>query len=274
MDDDEDDETTQTSTTVSKEEKTTSSTSSAKADSSKNKSKTMDRSDEQQASTSKKKADDDRMEDKNADDDADEEVDTREEYNVKAIRGERKNKSGVDEYHLKWEGYSESASTLEPLENLKCPELISKYNEQEANKRRHKKAERIGSASRSATKRPRRDAMLAASGSSTQDNHADQATKNGLFVEDNEDDDESDIHTETNRKKSKGQSKEQASELIGPKGFDRKLPVEKISRASIGDDDKLYFPLKWQGRSGIELVFVVTRICCKNYCALTLFFTH
>lgn len=181
-----------------------------------------------------------------------------EEYIVEAIRSKRKTKAGTFEYFIKWAGYPESENTWEPLENLKCPELITKFNEQEANERRRKKAEKVAHAAAtqqpSASKRLRRDApSLSGSTQGSEDTLNDDA--NSLFVEDDDDEDNDDGQS-TRKKKKTATNREahQVNDQVTLKGFERGLAIERIITASVGDDDKLYFFLKWQGRNDIEMV--------------------
>lgn len=176
------------------------------------------------------------------------------EYSVEAIRSKRKNKeTGVDEYLIKWVGYPESDNTWEPLENLKCPDLIAKFNEQEANKKRRKKAERTASSSAStqAKKRPRRDAASNASTQGSEDTTNDDA--NSLFLEDDDDDIESSTRKTSQSSRNNQQS---TNDQVALKGFQRGLPIEEIISAGVGDDNTLYFFVKWQGRTEIDMVEV------------------
>ncbi|KAF1745993.1 hypothetical protein GCK72_022444 [Caenorhabditis remanei] len=52
----------------------------------------------------------------------------RNDYNVEKIVGKRAGDKGT-EYLIKWEGYSLSANTWEPIRNLNCPKLVQKYEE-------------------------------------------------------------------------------------------------------------------------------------------------
>uniref|UniRef100_A0A6G1SGK5 Heterochromatin protein 1 n=1 Tax=Aceria tosichella TaxID=561515 RepID=A0A6G1SGK5_9ACAR len=189
----------------------------------------------------------------------DEDSNDPEEYTVEAIRQKRKTKAGSYEYLIKWAGYPESDNTWEPLENLKCPELIQKFNEQAANERRRKKAEKSNTTATqqpSTSKRPRRDApSLSGSIHGSEDTLNDDV--NSLFVEDDDNEEGIADHGESARKKKKTSNNREAlqtNDQVSLKGFERGLAIERILTASIGDDDKLYFFLKWQGRNDIEMV--------------------
>lgn len=168
-----------------------------------------------------------------------------EEYSVEAIRQKRRTRAGTYEYLIKWANYPEEDNTWEPLENLKCPELIQKFNEAEADKRRLRKASQ-----QPASKRLRREtSSLSASTQSS------EHTVNDLFVE--IDDDEDDSSDDAARKKNKHTNDKDASHAIDqsiPKGFERGLAVDRILHASYGEDDKLYFFVKWQGINDVEMV--------------------
>jgi hypothetical protein len=185
----------------------------------------------------------------------DEDSNDPEEYTVEAIRSKRKTKSGTYEYFIKWAGYPESDNTWEPLENLKCPELIQQFNESAANERRRKKADR-GTSQQPASKRLRREASsLSGSTQGSEDTVNDD--HNSLFAEDDDDDYEDDIHGSTSKRKNKttnNRETHQANDEASLKGFERGLPIERIVNACMGDDNKLYFFIEWQGRSGLEMV--------------------
>lgn len=183
-----------------------------------------------------------------------EEEEDPEEYVVEDIRARKRDpKTGNDLYLVKWEGYPESDNTWEPAENLKCPEVVQRFLEKEANKRKRKKIEKnhandssvSKSQSQSAVKRPKR----------TDGNHS------RIFVEDESTEEENDcvngVTATTPRQKQKlaAPVKEPTPEPA-PKGFERGLDIEKILTASVGDNDKMYFFVKWQGLSELELVEV------------------
>uniref|UniRef100_T1L3U7 Chromo domain-containing protein n=1 Tax=Tetranychus urticae TaxID=32264 RepID=T1L3U7_TETUR len=52
-----------------------------------------------------------------------------EEYAIEKIL-DRRVRSGVTEYYIKWKGYSESDNTWEPECNLNCPEMIQQFERQ------------------------------------------------------------------------------------------------------------------------------------------------
>lgn len=177
----------------------------------------------------------------------DEESNDPEEYNVEAIRQKRRTKSGAVEYLIKWANYPEEENTWEPLEHLKCPELIQKFNEAEADKKRLKKA----SQQQPANKRLRRETSNVSAST-----HSSDQTVNDLFVEIDDDDDE-DSGSELARKKTKTTNNnnfDHAIDQSSPRGFERGLAIDRILHASYGEDDKLYFFLKWQGINDAEMV--------------------
>jgi len=179
------------------------------------------------------------------------EDDDPEEYVVEAIRARKRDpRTGNDVFLVKWEDYPESDNTWEPAENLKCPEIVQKFLEQEANKRKRRKVESNhpatestpstskSQANPSATKRPRR---------------ADGA-KSRIFVEDvsTEEDDDNDSLTGVLASQ-KQVPKEPTPE---PKGFQRGLELEQLLTATVGDDDKIYFFVKWHGYNDLEMLEV------------------
>lgn len=54
----------------------------------------------------------------------------------------RRIKKGVVQYFLKWQGYSDSENSWEPISNLNCPDLISKF-EQNRKKNNGKEKEKV-----------------------------------------------------------------------------------------------------------------------------------
>lgn len=175
------------------------------------------------------------------------------EYSVEAIRARRKNtKTGADEYFIKWKGYPESDNTWEPLENLKCPELMQKFHEKEATKRRKKRAGKQAESTPQPAKRLRRGPSL--NGNDETSNNEEEK----LFLEDLDEDDDDDtaMSQSQSQKKQKNGSKhkENRADPVSLKGFERGLPLERILTASVGDDDKLYFFLKWEGRNELDMV--------------------
>lgn len=209
------------------------------------------------ASTDQKHQEDVEMQQDDEDDDDDKD-DEEDEYTVEAIRAKRKGKGGRDEYFIKWEGFAEKENTWEPLENLKCPELISKFNENEQNKMRRRKATRLDASQQPSAKKTRRDT------STSQDSvqGSDDTNIDDLFLE--AEDDEELAHRPKGKtvavsaKSSKTASNKEpqavAVEQARPKGFERGLELDTILAASEGDDRKLYFFLKWQGCQDLELV--------------------
>jgi len=110
------------------------------------------------------------------------------------------------EYLLKWIGYPEDENTWEPLDNLDCPDLISKYEDEHSSKS---------------------GAVVAMSSSSKDrfdniDGDADRK-KNGSAELKHE---------------------EETSEDSGPVGFDRGLEPEEILGAT-EEDGQILFLMKW-----------------------------
>lgn len=171
-----------------------------------------------------------------------EDSDEPDEYSVEAIRGKRKNqRTGLTEYLIKWQDYPESDNTWEPIDNLKCPDLILKFNEAEKNKRKRRS---VVENKESQTKRTRK---------------LDDSRTNAepIFVEDEVDN----ISTTETLSSTDSNQKEKQKELAEiaarqPKGFDRGLPIDKIIGSCTDDDRKLWFFVKWQGMPEMELVDV------------------
>lgn len=157
-----------------------------------------------------------------------EDSDEPDEYSVEAIRKKRLNKDGIVEYLIKWQDYPESANTWEPIDNLSCPELIAKFNETEKNKQRKRRSIQEPKESQAKRSRPIEN----------------------LLVEDELDNLSS---TET---LSSTDSKQREADTAPrrPKGFERGKPIEHIVGSCTDDEDKLWFFVKWQGVSELELV--------------------
>jgi len=112
------------------------------------------------------------------------------------------------EYLLKWIGYPEDENTWEPEDNLDCPDLISKYEDEHRTK----------------------TTPAVATSSSSKDRFDDDIIDGGI-----------------NRKKNGSTDlklEEETSEDIGPVGFDRGLEPEEILGAT-EEDGQILFLMKW-----------------------------
>lgn len=180
------------------------------------------------------------------------------EYHVEAIRGRRKNaETGEDEYLIKWKGYEEKDNTWEPLGNLKCPHLMREFEEKEANKRRRKRAKQ-NELTPQPSKRLRRGTSVNGSEATQQDDE----DKQRLLLEDDDDENLDDDLEIASASRNKGKhrnnhhqkEKENKDNTVSLKGFERGLPLERILNASVGDNDKLYWFVKFEGRNEVEMV--------------------
>lgn len=165
-----------------------------------------------------------------------------EEYNVEAIRGKRKNsKTGLLEYLIKWENYPESANTWEPVDNLKCPDLICKFHEQEKAKRKRKNVSN--------------QSLMTKRSKTTPGTSTSQPTDHLILAEDEI---ENGSTTETLSSTNENSQQQEYVEPVVPKprGFDRGLPIEEIVGSSTDDDDKLWFFVKWVGSDDFEMIDV------------------
>jgi len=162
-----------------------------------------------------------------------------EEYTVEDIRAKRKNyKTGTLEYLIKWKDYPESQNTWEPIENLKCPDIIARFNEKEKSKRKRRSA--IESKESPIKRVKTANSQNGASGSSV----------DPLVLE--EDTESASTREELERNGARVPTPEPAEPKL--KSFERGLPIEKIVGSSTDDDEKLWFFVKWQGLSELELV--------------------
>lgn len=158
------------------------------------------------------------------------------EYFVEAIKGKRKNpKTGIVEYLIKWQDYPESANTWEPIDNLSCPDLITKFNEAEKNKKT-KRRSTLGN-KEIQTKRSKKD---------------DSPPPENILVEDEIDN----VSTTETLSSTDSTSKQKEVEAAArqPKGFERGLPIEQIVGSCTDDDDKIWFFIKWKGVNDFEMI--------------------
>lgn len=189
------------------------------------------------------------------------------EYNVEAIRAKRLNReTGTAEYFIKWEGYPESQNTWEPIEHLECPDLLTKFEEEQKQRRPPRKTRQTPASDSKAaiTKRPRAarlntslhqragDALLELNGDE-QSNHSSATISDyDMNAEDGE------IAKKDISTTSKVESPKPApvSNIEPPpKGFDRGLEIDSILGACIDDREMLWFLIKWKnGQNDVELV--------------------
>lgn len=162
-----------------------------------------------------------------------------EEYNVEKIVARRRNpKTGGYEYLIKWENYSDSENTWEPSEHLKCPDLIAKFNEAEAGKRKRKSLP----AEKRNTHTKKNKGL----------NDTNGLDGEPLLVEDKEELAED----ENTGKKSASRSENIETIEKRPKGFERGLPIESIVGSCTDDNGTVWFFIKWRGHNELELVEV------------------
>lgn len=197
-------------------------------------------------------------------DDEPDEDDDPEEYNVEAIRAKRRNaKTGVNEYLIKWENYPESANTWEPSEHLKCPDIITRFNEEEKQKRKRRRAERLSgststlnaSSSQASTSSATKRTKISNSNSDGPSVSISSQPREMLLLE-NDDIDEADDRPNGKSNSQNGADSNPQLQLqpIRPEGFERGLPVERIVCSSVDDKGKLWFFIKWQGHGELEMV--------------------
>lgn len=196
------------------------------------------------------------------DDLVDEEEEEQDEYDVEAIRARRKNpKTGLFEYLVKWENYPESQNTWEPIDNLKCPDLIAAFNEQEKNKRKRNStagpsSQKLQEPSEVEKKRTKK------SDSDNGNNKADGSSrrKGRTSKQDGDEDEDENILMEedvadtssTTGSNDTRDLNEQAIQRV--KGFDRNLPVERIVGSCTDERDQVFFFIKWKDLERLELV--------------------
>jgi len=165
-----------------------------------------------------------------------------EEFIVEKILKKRM-KGGKVEYYLKWKGYGDADNTWEPKENIDCPELITEFEKNLAEKENKNKKEDSSEVAKSSRKRRQ------ASPSFDQDDDDDDSGKKqkrgpgrdssiskrgGASMED----------------KSKKSGKTGSTEVSG---FDRGHPAEKIMGAT-DSSGELMFLVKWKDTDEADLV--------------------
>lgn len=177
------------------------------------------------------------------------------EYTVEAIRSKRISpKTKNWEYLIKWENYPESANTWEPIEHLNCPEIIQKFEEEFKNKKRVAKATKLTKNEPVKKLKTSHD-----DGAGTSRSSRKLTEPRSVFVE-NDDEDDEDIDDTDNvegrlkEKTARLKLQDTQSENNRKKGFDRGLGLNCILSASLDENDKLWFVVKWDGQNGMEMV--------------------
>lgn len=153
-----------------------------------------------------------------------------EEYTVEEILDRRVVKGKV-EYYIKWEGYGPEDNTWEPEENLTCPELIRKFEENRKNKENKKKEKEKAAAAAAARKN-------LSTNDSSEENSKDGSKKR-----------KSEVSNDSGEKKEKKKSKVEDA----PKGFAKNLEPETILGAS-DSTGELMLLMKWKGVEEADLV--------------------
>lgn len=155
------------------------------------------------------------------------------EYNVEDIRAERLNdETGVLEYLIKWENYPEAQNTWEPIDNLKCPDIIQRFKEKEKLKRK-RRSTGLKEGVQAGPKRSRQDPMV---------------------IEELEIGSTTETLSSTDTGASTSTPEEQVDTRVQPKGFERGLPIEDIIASCTDDDEKLYFFVKWKGLGELDMI--------------------
>lgn len=143
-----------------------------------------------------------------------------EEFIVEKILDKRIVSGGKTEYYLKWKGYDDSENTWEPVENLTCPELIAKFEEQYKAKKQ-KKTEPAPTP----TPPPKKQKVA----DSTTDDKKDK------------------------KKKKMDEKSEVKIETVKASGFEKGLKPERIIGAT-DTSGELMFLMKWMGTDEADLV--------------------
>lgn len=157
------------------------------------------------------------------------------EYNVEDIRAERKNpKTGFLEYLIKWENYPETQNTWEPIDNLKCPDIIQRFKEREKS-RRKRRSTGLKEGVQSGPKRSRQ-------------------TDEPIVVEELEIGSTTETLSSIDTQGPSASSEEPADTRVQPKGFERGLPIEDIIASCTDDQEKLFFFVKWKGLGELEMI--------------------
>lgn len=164
------------------------------------------------------------------------------EYNVEDIRSERKNpRTGVLEYLIKWENYPETQNTWEPIDNLKCPDIITKFKEREKTKRKRRSAATPKDSSQPGTSKKSRQ-------------EDEQPLVEELEIGSTTETLSSTDGSSNAPEDQAGTSAATAEIRPQPKGFDRGLPIEDIIASCTDDNEKLYFFVKWKGIGELDMV--------------------
>lgn len=143
-----------------------------------------------------------------------------EEYVVEKILKHRVNKKGKVEYFLKWKGFPSEENTWEPADNLNCPELIERY-------------ENNVTASKSKITSPPKS--------------SDTEKTNGLADTEDKKKQTKRKHTDDSAPKKKKKGEKRLT------GFDKGMEAEEILGAT-ETSGEVHFLIKWKGVNDAELV--------------------